>query len=29
MARYEKVFTLTPMLYTEDSPVIIEAGALQ
>ena len=29
MARYEKVFTLTPMLYTEGSPVIIEAGALQ
>lgn len=29
MARYEKVFTLTPMLYTENSPVIIEAGALQ
>ncbi len=29
MARYEKVFTLTPMLYTESSPVIIEAGALQ
>ena len=29
MARYEKVFTLTPMLYTDDSPVIIEAGALQ
>ena len=29
MARYEKVFTLTPMLYTDGSPVIIEAGALQ
>lgn len=29
MARYEKVFTLTPMLYTINSPVIIEAGALQ
>lgn len=29
MARYEKVFTLTPMLYTEGSPVIIDAGALQ
>lgn len=29
MARYEKVFTLTSMLYTEGSPVIIEAGALQ
>lgn len=29
MARYEKVFTLTPMLYTDSSPVIIEAGALQ
>ena len=29
MARYEKVFTLTPRLYTEGSPVIIEAGALQ
>lgn len=29
MARYEKVFTLMPMLYTDGSPVIIEAGALQ
>lgn len=29
MARYEKVFTLTPMLYVKGSPVIIEAGALQ
>lgn len=29
MARYEKVFSLTPMLYTQGSPVIIEAGALQ
>ena len=29
MVRYEKVFTLTPMLYTDGSPVIIEAGALQ
>lgn len=29
MARYEKVFTLEPMLYAQGSPVIIEAGALQ
>ena len=29
MARYEKVFSLEPMLYTQGSPVIIEAGALQ
>lgn len=29
MARYEKVFSLTPMLYVKGSPVIIEAGALQ
>lgn len=29
MVRYEKVFTLTPMLYVKGSPVIIEAGALQ
>lgn len=29
MERYKKVFALTPMLYTEGSPVIIEAGALQ
>lgn len=29
MARYEKVFTLTPKLYVKGSPVIIEAGALQ
>ena len=28
MSRYEKVFTLTPMLYVQGSPVIIEAGAL-
>lgn len=28
MARYEKVFSLAPMLYTQGSPVIIEAGAL-
>lgn len=29
MERYEKVFTLTPKLYVNGSPVIIEAGALQ
>lgn len=29
MARYEKVFTLTPKLYVKGSPIIIEAGALQ
>lgn len=28
MAKYEKVFSLAPMLYTQGSPVIIEAGAL-
>lgn len=29
MERYEKVFSLAPMLYTSGSPVIIEAGAIQ